>query len=142
MLSQRKSILNHGDEQATWETITPKPSSSSTSLSRGKKVLNTCRSKQTALDIQSVSGNMACLELRGSQFQKIYQSQTSFLKPRGIYVKEDAMIPHSKRKKVPMTFLKKCYCLKTSAEGDMQHYLIDLDLETFNIQSVSFALAM
>lgn len=90
----------------------------------------------------NVSGNMACLELRGSEFQKIYQSQTSFLKPRGIYVKEDAMIQHSKRKKVPMSFLKKCYCLKTSAEGDMQHYLIDLDLETFNIQSVSFALAM
>lgn len=57
MLSQRKSILNHGNEQATWETITPKPSSSSISFSRGKKVLNTCRLKQIALDTQSVSGS-------------------------------------------------------------------------------------
>lgn len=66
MLSQRKSISNHGDEQATWETITQTPSSSSISFSRGKNVLNTHRLKQTALDIQSVTGNLPCLELRGS----------------------------------------------------------------------------
>lgn len=66
MLSQRKSVLNHHDEQATWETITEKPSSKSISFSRGKKVLNTHRLKQIALDIQSVSGSMACLELRES----------------------------------------------------------------------------
>lgn len=64
------------------------------------------------------------------------------LKPRGTNVKEYAMFQHSERKNIPMIFLKKCYCLKIGVGGDMQLYLIDLDLETFSIQSGSFALSM
>lgn len=81
-----------------------------------------------------------CLELKGSQFQKISQRQTSFLKPRGMYVKEDAIIQHCRRMKVPVAFFRNYYCLITSAERDVHHYLIDLDLETCNIESVSFPL--
>lgn len=81
------------------------------------------------------------LELKGIQFQ-ISQRQTTFLKPRGMYVKEDAIIQHCRRMKVPMAFFRKYYCLVTSAERDIHHYSIDLDLETRNVQPVSFPLDM